>query len=47
MGFDINRELNVEYEILNFCVSNNEILIFFCVGKWIRDKRLVMNEGDI
>lgn len=47
VGFDTNRELNAEYEILNFRASNNETLTPFRVGKWTRDKRLAMNEGDI
>lgn len=47
VGFDTNRELNAEYEVINFRTSNNETLAPFRVGKWTRDKRLVMNESDI
>ena len=47
VAFDTNRELNVEYEIVNFRANNNKTLAPVRVGKWTRDKRLVMNEGDI
>lgn len=47
VGFDTNRELNAEYEVINFRASNDETLAPFRVGKWTRDKRLVMNESDI
>ena len=47
VGFDTNRELNAEYEVVNFRVNNNNTLAPFRVGKWTRDKTLVMNESDI
>lgn len=47
VGFDTNRELNSEYEVINFRARNNKTLVPFRVGKWTRDKRLVMNESDI
>lgn len=45
--FNSNRELNAEYEIVNFRATNNRTLAPFRVGKWTRDKRLVMNESGI
>ena len=48
VGFDTNRELNAQYEVVNFRVNaTNKTLAPFRVGKWTRDKRLVMNESDI
>ena len=47
VAFDTNRELNAEYEIVNFRANNNKTLAPFRVGKWTRDKRLVMDESDI
>ena len=47
VGFDTNRELNAEYEVINFRANINKTLAPYRVGKWTRDKRLVMNESDI
>lgn len=47
VAFNANRELNAEYEIINLRATNNRTLVPVRVGKWTRDKRLVMNESDI
>ena len=47
VAFNTNRQLNAEYEIINLRATNNKTLARFRVGRWTRDKRLVMNESDI
>lgn len=47
VAFNTNRELNAEYEIFNLRMSNNKTFVPFRVGKWTKDKGLVMNKSDI
>jgi len=46
-SFNSRREVNVQYDIINLRFTRNRTLEPFCVGKWTKDHRLVINESDI
>lgn len=47
VSFNVARELNAQYDIINLRVTSNNTLTPFRVGEWTQHQGLVMNESDI